>query len=91
MGNKREAAVALQYDRCRHGAPRVVAKGSGRLARRIIEEARARGIPTREDPVLVEALMQLDLYQEIPEELYQVVAEIYAFLLRLRHRASLAG
>jgi flagellar biosynthesis protein len=91
MGNKREAAVALQYDQRVHGAPRVLAKGSGWLARRIIEEARAKGIPTREDPVLVEALMQLDLYQEIPEELYHVVAEIYAFLYRLRHRASLAG
>jgi flagellar biosynthesis protein len=83
----RERAVALRYERDGDRAPQVVAKGSGSIARRIIEEARKHGLPMREDPLLVEALSGLDLYQEIPEELYQVIAEIYAFLYRVRNEA----
>jgi len=66
----------------------VVAKGRGELARKIIEKARAHGVPVREDPLLVEALMGLDLYKEIPEELYRVIAEIFAFLYRIKNRAG---
>ncbi len=64
-----------------------MAKGKGWLAERIIEEARGKGLPFREDPLLVEALMGLDLYQEVPEELYRVIAEIYAFLYELKSEA----
>jgi len=91
MDDRRERAAALRYKRDESHAPRVVAKGSGAVARRIIEEARAHGIPVREDPLLVEALMGLDLYQEIPLELYQVIVEIYAFLYRLKHEACSSG
>jgi flagellar biosynthesis protein len=88
MAEKRESAVALRYEQKRDQAPRVVAKGKGCIARRIIEEARSHGIPVREDPVLVEALMTLDLYKDIPFELYQVIAEIYVFLHRIRNQAD---
>lgn len=83
----RQRAVALRYEARKDRAPQVVAKGSGWIARRIIEKAKAHGIPFREDPLLVEALIGLDLYQEIPEELYQVIAEIYAFLCQVRKEA----
>ena len=89
--DKRERAAALRYKKDEPHAPRLVGKGSGWVARRIIEEARAHGIPVREDPLLVEALMGLDLYQEIPHELYQVIAEIYAFLYRLKSEAGSSG
>ena len=89
--DKRERATALRYERHEARAPRVVAKGSGWLARRIIEEAKANGVPVREDPLLVEALMGLELHQEIPVELYQVIAEIYVFLYRLRNEAGSSG
>lgn len=89
--DKRERAAALRYEKGAAQAPRVVGKGSGWVARRIIEEARAHGIPVREDPLLVEALMGLDLYQEIPQELYQVIAEIYVFLYRLKNREGSSG
>ncbi len=89
--NRSPRAVALRYERQRERAPKVVAKGAGRLARKIIEEAKAQGIPFREDPLLVQALMGLDLYQEIPEELYQVIAEIYVFLYQVKKEAFSSG
>ena len=86
--DKRNRAVALRYKSQEDPAPKVVAKGRGKLAQKIIEEARAHGVPVREDPMLVEALMGLDLYKEIPEELYQVIAEIFVFLYRIKNRAG---
>lgn len=72
----RKAAVALQYDREKMRAPKIVAKGRGAVAERLIAMARENRIPVVEDKLLVEALDQLNLNQEIPGELYQVVAEI---------------
>jgi flagellar biosynthesis protein len=64
----------------------VTAKGSRKIAERIIELAREKGIPVSEDPDLVGALMKLDLEDEIPQELYTVVAEILAFAYRLNKK-----
>ena len=91
MDKKREKAAALRYNRQKDNAPQVVARGKGWIARQIIEKARENGIPVKEDPLLVEALLGLELYQEIPEELYQVIAEIYIFLYRLKEQAVSAG
>lgn len=81
--NPKRKAVALRYDPEEHEAPVVTAKGKGYLAERIIELARQSGVPVKEDPQLVEYLGLLDIGQEIPPELYQVVAEILAFVYRL--------
>jgi len=91
-GNSRETdirqrAVALRYDRDKEQAPRVVAKGSGYLAERILEAARAHGITIYEDKELIELLSRLELYQVIPAELYQVIAEVLAFVYRLNRNA----
>ncbi len=72
----RKTAVAIQYDRDTMPAPRVVAKGRGGVADRLIELARENKIPIVEDKLLVEMLDRLNLNQEIPGELYQVVAGI---------------
>lgn len=74
--NARKTAVALQYDRASMPAPQVVAKGRGIVAEKLIAMARDNGIPVVEDKLLVEMLDQLNLNQQIPGELYQVVAEI---------------
>jgi flagellar biosynthesis protein len=79
----RPRAVALRYERAEMPAPRVTAKGSGELAQRILALARAHDVPVREDPDLLELLAACDLGQEIPSELYRVVAELLAFLQRL--------
>jgi flagellar biosynthesis protein len=80
--------VALRYTPGKDSAPRVVAKGRGYLADRILELARAHNIPVREDKNLVQILSRLDLDQQIPPELYRVVAEILAFVYRVGKQCS---
>ncbi|NLG77146.1 MAG: type III secretion protein [Xanthomonadaceae bacterium] len=70
-------AVALHYSG--RGAPRVVAKGGGDIAERIIETAREHNVPLQEDAPLAAALSRLDLGREIPRELYVAVAHVLAF------------
>ncbi|MHB8124829.1 MAG: EscU/YscU/HrcU family type III secretion system export apparatus switch protein [Desulfitobacteriaceae bacterium] len=82
----KEKAVALAYDHI--GAPRVVAKGEGEVAKRIIEIAESEGIPLQKDNLLVEALLQVELTKEIPKQLYQAVAEVLAFVYRLEKAAK---
>ena len=87
MNDKPQApplAVALHYDG--GGAPRLVAKGGGEVAERILEVAREHGVPLHEDPALARALARLELGEEIPRALYQAVAEVLAFALRLSGR-----
>ena len=86
MPQKPKKAVALRYKPDDDHAPRVTAKGTGRLAEQIIEMARKHGIPVKDDPDLVEILSRLDLLDVIPPELYVVVAELLAFVYRLNQR-----
>ena len=79
-----QLAVALHYDR--KGAPRVVAKGRGPIGEKIIEVAKANNIPIEENEVLVGALSNVELGDEIPQELYKAVAEVLIFVLRLSGR-----
>ncbi|HBQ87141.1 MAG TPA: flagellar biosynthesis protein FlhB [Syntrophomonas sp.] len=78
--NINKNAVALRYDPVKDDVPLVVAKGRGYLAERIQQVAQENGVPVKEDKQLAEYLMSLDLYDEIPPELYAVVAEILAFI-----------
>ena len=82
-GPSRSKAVALRYDDLRDPAPRVVAKGQGKIAEKILEVARRCGVPVHEDPDLVEVLAKVELEAVIPPVLYQAVAEVLAFLYRL--------
>ncbi len=84
----RRRAVVLRYTADRESAPHVSAKGAGFLADRILEVARENGIPIHSDPSLVAVLSQLDLNAEIPEPLYQAVAEVLAFVYRMDQRAG---
>lgn len=76
-------AVALRYNEVEDEAPVVTAKGRGYLAERIQELARESGVPIQEDPQLADYLMALDLYEEIPPQLYAVVAEVLAYIYSL--------
>ncbi|MCD6238232.1 MAG: EscU/YscU/HrcU family type III secretion system export apparatus switch protein [Thermotogae bacterium] len=73
-------AAALGYDPERDRAPKVLAKGIGRLAERIIAVAKEYDVPIYEDSALIDILVKLDYYEEIPEELYKAIAEILIFV-----------
>lgn len=83
MEKKQKKAVALKYQPHRDRAPKVSAKGSGRVAERIIEIAKEHDIPVKDDADLVEVLAKLDIEQEVPAEVYVVVAELLAFVYTL--------
>lgn len=78
----RKEAVALTYDLNKSDAPILAAKGKGLVADEIIKRAKENEIPIQEDASLVEVLSKLDINEQIPENLYQAVAEIFAFIYR---------
>lgn len=76
----RQRAVALQYG-VSDSAPVIVAAGMGHLAEKILDVAQENGVPIYEDNSLATILSQLNLGQQIPEELYRAVVEIYVYFL----------
>ena len=78
-------AVALAYQ-SGESAPKVVARGRGIIAQAIIERAKEHGIFVHESQELVGLLMQVELDEHIPPELYLAVAELLAWIYRLEHR-----
>jgi flagellar biosynthesis protein len=85
LGKKK--AVALQYDSTHHDAPSIKAKGTGQVAEKIMKMAEENSIPIQKDPALVEILSKLEIDQQIPPELYEVVAEILAMVYQLEQKA----
>lgn len=79
----RKEAIALSYNPETGNSPTVVAKGKGKIADNILEQATVHNVPIYEDPNLIELLGKLDLNDSIPEQLYQAVAEVFAFIYRL--------
>ena len=75
----RKKAVALQY-RADYVAPKVVARGTGHMAQKIIDTAQDADVALYEDSKLVEELTRVDLGAEIPPELYEIVAQILVFV-----------
>ncbi len=87
--NPTHYAVALSYNNT--GAPKVVAKGADFIAARIREEARTHKVPIVANPPLARALYQVDLDREIPAEHYRAVAEVIAYVWKLKARAGMSG
>ena len=87
--NPTELAVALSYRAEERAAPRILGKGAGYIAEKIREVAREKGIPSVENKPLAQLLYrQVDVGQEIPSALYRAVAEVLAYVYRLRMRAG---
>lgn len=80
---KRKQAVALEYDQEKQQAPKVVAKGAGYVAENILKQAEQHEVPVYRNQTLTNMLMAIELDREIPQELYQLVAEVLAFVYRL--------
>lgn len=81
-------ATALQYDPEKDNAPRVVASGQRKIAEQILAEARKHNIPIHEDYELTAALANVNLGDEIPSELYPVIAEVLAYIYRITKQNS---
>lgn len=77
---KIKRAAALQYSPEHDRAPRLVASGTGEAAEKIIEKARESNVPLYEDDVLALTLNSLRIGDEIPPELYGIVAEVLVFI-----------
>lgn len=73
-------AIALEYDPNDDQAPKVIASGKGNLADKIIEKAKESKVPVHKDSKLADTLSRLEIGQEIPPELYEVVAQILVFV-----------
>ncbi|ADQ46558.1 type III secretion exporter [Caldicellulosiruptor kronotskyensis 2002] len=76
---KLKKAVAIKYD-LEDIAPKIIAKGKGYVAERIIEKAKQEDIPVYEDQKVAEKLFNLELQEYIPEDLYEVIAQILVFI-----------
>lgn len=81
-------AVALHYEPHQGAAPRVVATGRGLTALRIEEVARQAGVPVHQDSSLAEMLGDVPLQETIPEELFEAVARVIAFVWRVDARMN---
>jgi flagellar biosynthesis protein len=81
----RKSAAALRYKEGKDHAPRLVAKGMGQIAEKIIAAAENAGVPVHEDPDLLALLMTLDIQETIPPEMYLAVAEVLAFIYKMNN------
>ena len=87
----RPQAVALGYDPSNDRAPKVLARGGGETATRIMAAAKEHNIPLYQDPALASVLIHQDIGSEVPIELYDVVAEILAYIYHLKARRTIGG
>ena len=88
MTISRKKASVIKYDKNQDESPKLIAKGNGLVADHIIAEAENHQIPIKKDPSLSELLSQLEINQSIPEELYQAVAEVFAFIYSIDRKTS---
>lgn len=76
-------AAVIRYDENADKGPQVVAHGKGHIASQIIELAKKNNIHMQEDPMLVENLLDMDLGDNVPPQLYAVMAEILLLIEQL--------
>ena len=91
MSDDVEMAIALKYDKEKDTAPRVVAKGLRLKAEKIREIAKQYNIPVMKNVNLANALYRIDVGEEIPEELYDAVAEVLNLLYELQREQQAGG
>jgi flagellar biosynthesis protein FlhB len=87
--NPTHLAVALRYDQTRMSAPVVVAKGANLIAQRIKDIAKENGVAVVENKPLAQVLYKMvDIMEAIPDNLYQAVAEVLAYVYRLKSKQA---
>ncbi len=83
-------AVALKYENKSTSAPKVIAKGKGAIAEKILEKADEFEIPIFQNEALANSLMELDLDEQIPPRLYKAIAEVFVWLMKSEKKAELS-
>ncbi len=83
-------AVALQYQKNSNQAPKVVAKGKGEIADKILQKAKEFEVPIFQNEALANSLLSLDVDEQIPPNLYQAVAEVFVWLMQSEKKAQLS-
>ena len=86
--NPEHVAIALKYDKVHDGAPRIIAKGIELKAASIRELAKQYDVPMLRNIPLAHALLRFDVNQEVPEELYDAVAEVLNFVYQLKQASE---
>ena len=83
-------AAALKYKAYEDNAPKVIAKGKGEIAKKIIEKAKKFDIPLFQNEALADMLLNVEVGEEIPPELYKAVVEVFVWLRKLEERAQIS-
>ena len=83
-------AVALKYKAYEDMAPKVIAKGKGEIAKKIIEKAREFDVPLFQNEELASMLLNVEINEEIPKEMYEAVVEVFIWLYKLEEKAQLS-
>jgi len=83
-------AVALKYDSAAGSAPKVVAKGKGAIAEKILQKAEAFDVPIFQNEALANSLLSLDIDEQIPPNLYKAVAEVFVWLMKTEQSAQMS-
>lgn len=81
-------AAALKYDQESANAPELIAKGQGELAKKILLLAKEHDISVFKNKALVDSLLNMELHQEIPPRLYQAVAELFSWLMKVENKTK---
>ncbi|WP_024791585.1 MULTISPECIES: EscU/YscU/HrcU family type III secretion system export apparatus switch protein [unclassified Lebetimonas] len=83
-------AVALKYKAYEQNAPKVIAKGKGEIAQKIIQKAKEFDVPLFQNEELADMLLNIEVGEEIPPKMYEAVVEVFIWLYKLEERAQLS-
>jgi len=83
-------AVALKYKAYEENAPKVIAKGKGEIAKKIIEKAKKFDVPLFQNEELADMLLNVEVGEEIPPKMYEAVVEVFVWLYNLEDKAKLS-
>jgi len=83
-------AVALKYKAYEDNAPKVIAKGKGEIAQKIIQKAKEFDVPLFQNEVLADMLLSVEVGEEIPPKMYKAVVEVFVWLHNLEEKAQMS-
>lgn len=83
-------AVAMKYKAYEDSAPKVIAKGSGEIAKKIIQKAKEYDVAIFQNPELTNMLMNVEINEEVPEKLYEAVVEVFVWLHKTENKAQIS-